>query len=502
MKENFKITLCILIVFVSSFIVLGLFQEGYSQGMLTSEKNIIDIGGITTQNPKQVTLDFLSNIFGEAQMDNVKVNSLGFRGEEFSEIKPKETYRIFLVGGSQMFGTGATSDITTIPGYLNQYIEQQNHAFSIEVINAGLKGVDSHKELLLLQNMIIDFSPDMVIVYDGLNDLRVGNSPDNILNNWNDMCSIGKENNFDVIISIQPIAGFGNKNLTQSEKMYVEKGKDYNNNPLADSWSLYQKYVENLKKLQECTEGIDFRFVFDNEMDTIYIDEAHVSDHGNSIIANSIFTKISNMIPKEINPESRIVEFNKKDKNIISEFQSAINILSSNFEDKMKLQVFTTFMDNNLEEERQIEKISVNTQALFYEDIEIEIMIEILPKNDFSEEKIISIITNDKNKEEVLNNITYLMTITKNDNNLFTNYFFAEDQLIIQLKHDDDENIKISGERRYELDALTMNPEIPISISGLFLEPNSKYEFDISLRSIHDKDNFIFLNGFYAKITT
>lgn len=502
MKENFKITLCILIVFVSSFIALGLFQEGYSQGILTSEKNIIDIGGITTQNPKQVTLDFLSDIFGEAQMDNVKINSLGFRGEEFSEIKPKETYRIFLVGGSQMFGTGATSDITTIPGYLNQYIEQQNYAFSIEVINAGLKGVDSHKELLLLQNMIIDFSPDMVIVYDGLNDLRAGNSPDNILNNWNDMCSIGKENNFDVIISIQPIAGFGNKNLTQNEKMYVEKGKDYNNNPLTDSWNLYQKYVENLKKLQECTEGIDFRFVFDNEMDTIYIDEAHVSDHGNSIIANSIFTKISNMIPKEINPEWRTVEFNKKDRNIISEFKSAINILSSNFEDKIKLQVFTTFIDNNLEEESQIEKISVNTQSLFYEDIEIEIMIEILPKNDFSEEKIIRIITNDKNKEEVLNNITYLMTITKNDNNLFTNYFFAEDQLIIQLKHGDGENIKISGERRYELDALTMNPEIPISISGLFLEPNSKYEFDISLRSIHDKDNFIFLNGFYAKITT
>ena len=221
MKENFKITLCILIVFVSSFIVLGLFLEGYSQGILTSEKNIIDIGGIVTQNPKQVTLDFLSEIFGETQMDDVKVNSLGFRGEEFSEIKPKETYRIFLIGGSQMFGTGATSDITTIPGYLSQYIEQQNYAFSIEVINAGLKGVDSHKELLLLQNMIIDFSPDMVIVYDGLNDLRAGNSPDNLLNNWEDMCSMGKENNFDVIISIQPIAGFGNKNLTQKEKMYV-----------------------------------------------------------------------------------------------------------------------------------------------------------------------------------------------------------------------------------------------------------------------------------------
>ena len=502
MKENFKITLCILIVFVSSFIVLGLFLEGYSQGILTSEKNIIDIGGIVTQNPKQVTLDFLSEIFGETQMDDVKVNSLGFRGEEFSEIKPKETYRIFLIGGSQMFGTGATSDITTIPGYLNQYIEQQNYAFSIEVINAGLKGVDSHKELLLLQNMIIDFSPDMVIVYDGLNDLRIGNSPDNLLNNWEGMCSMGKENNFDVIVSIQPIAGFGNKNLTQKEKMYVENGKDYNNNPLTDSWNLYQKYAENLKKLQKCTEEIDFRFAFDNETDTIYIDEAHVSDHGNAIIANSIFTKISDIIPKEINPESRTIEFNKKDRSIISEFQSSINILSSNFEDKMKLQVFKTFMDNNLEKESQTGKFNVKTQSLFYEDIEIEVIIEILPKDEFSEIKNMRITTKDKNKGTVLNNITYLMTITKNDNKLFTNYFFAEDQLIIQLNHDDSENIKISGERRYGLDALIMNSENPISISGSFLESNSKYEFDISLRSIHDVNNFIFLDGFYAKIST
>ena len=48
--------------------------------------------------------------------------SLGFRGTEFSEIKPSDTYRIFMIGGSTMFGAGATSDETTIPGYLQQLI--------------------------------------------------------------------------------------------------------------------------------------------------------------------------------------------------------------------------------------------------------------------------------------------------------------------------------------------------------------------------------------------
>ena len=79
---------------------------------------------------------------------------------------------------------------------------------------------------------------------------------------------------------------------------------------------------------------------------------------------------------------------------------------------------------------------------------------------------------------------------------------YFDQQLIIQLEQDDSKNIKISGDRRYELDALTTTPESPILISGSFLEPNSKYEFDISLRSIQDSENIIFLNGFYAKITT
>ena len=40
MKQNFKIIFCLGIVFLSSFLVLGLFLEAYSQGILTSQKNI------------------------------------------------------------------------------------------------------------------------------------------------------------------------------------------------------------------------------------------------------------------------------------------------------------------------------------------------------------------------------------------------------------------------------------------------------------------------------
>ena len=66
---------------------------------------------------------------------------------------------------------------------------------------------------------------------------------------------------------------------------------------------------------------------------------------------------------------------------------------------------------------------------------------------------------------------------------------------------DDNDIIKISGERRYTLDSLTATPNIPITISGNFFEPNSTYKFDIGLRTIHNSENFIVLNGFNAEIS-
>ena len=145
--------------------------------------------------------------------DSIIINSLGFRGSEFSEIKPPTTYRIFMLGGSTMFGTGATSDETTIPGYLQQFLDEKDFGFGVEVINSGIQGADSSTEVDLVEQKLVNFSPDLVIIYDGWNDLRDNNLPSELKENWELMCKIGKENDFDVIISLQPIAGFGNKSF-------------------------------------------------------------------------------------------------------------------------------------------------------------------------------------------------------------------------------------------------------------------------------------------------
>ena len=251
-------------------------------------------------------------IIPSQNLETININSHGFRGLEFSEIKPSDTYRIFMLGGSTMFGTGATNDTTTIPGYVDQFLTNNLSSYKIEVINAGIQGADSFTELDLITNKIIDFSPDLIIIYDGWNDLRANHSQSDVLRNWNSICNVGEENDFDVIISLQPIAGFGGKTLSSNELVYSKNGEDYNGNPLIDSIELYETYGENLNKLNKC-ERIDLRNIFDTTVTPVYWDQGHVSDNGNKIIANSLYDKLLTKLPFEltINPSmNKIIEQN------------------------------------------------------------------------------------------------------------------------------------------------------------------------------------------------
>jgi len=113
----------------------------------------------------------------------ININNNGFRGPEFSITKESDTFRIIMLGGSTMFGTGATSDMTTIPGYLQSSFNENQLDYKIEIINAGIQGADSNTELKLIENKLLQFSPDMIIIYDGWNDLRSNHLPPKIFDN-------------------------------------------------------------------------------------------------------------------------------------------------------------------------------------------------------------------------------------------------------------------------------------------------------------------------------
>ena len=469
MKANIKITALVGIAFLSSFAILAVFLDMYSEGLLTTEKKILEVENIFDQNPKQATIDVLRNFSGDSNVDTININSLGFRGDEFSKIKPDRTYRIFMLGSSPMFGYGATSDETTIPGFTQKFLDKTDFGFDIEVINSGVQAADSSKELKLVKQKLITFSPDLIIIYDGWNDLRSNISPNGLKENWESACEIGNKNNFDTIISIQPIAGFGNKKLTQQESEYAKMGESYSKKPLIESLSVYQEYAKNLSEIKTCTKTVDLREVFDNETKTIYSDQGHVSDQGNAIIAKSLYNVILPIILK--NKEFNIFE-NEKD-----------------FD---------------------------NLTTSMYDSREIVVNLELLPSTELDNKKI-KISTYDNTHNEYVQNVTYFLSISKNNENLLNSYFFAQDGvLILDVQPNNDPLIKVIGEKQYDNNAYVMPGSkytvemfgenltsiTPLQITGSIFNIDGIYTFDIELVTIDSRDNWVYsLSGFHYEVT-
>ena len=274
--------------------------------------------------------------------DTIHINKDGFRGDEINNSK---TYRIFLVGGSTMFGAGSSSDQTTIPGYLKKMIAEKYN--EVEIINAGIPKAYSVSETEYIKNNLVHFKPNMIVVYDGWNDLsrnfddfeiteendsdrfiRLINrgeymTPKIILQhyfnwkhqtndfkfdsrhideksslwikNWKNTCEDLNKLEINVIIILQPILNSGNKVLSAEEEKY---SIHYDSKIRNESYEVYAKKTHLLKN--SCYEVFDYRNAFDNYTSTIYYDSGHVGDFGNNIIANKIYSDILPIVVQDI----------------------------------------------------------------------------------------------------------------------------------------------------------------------------------------------------------
>ena len=468
MKNNIKISAYVGIAFISSFVLLVIFLQLFSIGFLTTEKNILEPENIFGQNPKHATISVLRDISGQTESDSITINSLGFRGDEFSEIKQENTYRIFLVGGSPMFGFGASSDETTIPGFLQDLLNKEDLQFNVEVINAGIQGVGSDTELELITQKLIKFSPDLIIVYDGWHDLRSNNDAELLKENWQSICDLGIEHNFSTIISLHPIAGFGEKTLTQTEFEYVKAGKSYSEKPLIESMPLYEKYAQNLSELKNCEKTLDFRNVFDNEISTMYIDMAHVHDEGNRIVAKSL----SNEILPIISEDDELNAFQNKNSND-------------------------------------------TITGLLYNEREITVDLELI-HSDLTDEITLKVNTYDNTNKKEVENVTYFLSISYNDERLLNQYFFAEDGiLLMNIEPSDDTSSKVIGEIQYlhnayvtigseympDMTGKTIKSKTPLQLIGPILNKDGIYTFDIDLRTLDDSSNAVYtLSDYHYEI--
>ena len=419
----------------------------------------------------------------------LNINSHGFRGQEIELEKSNQTYRIFMVGGSTMFGMGATSDQTTIPGYTQMLVNTIEVDYDIEVINAGIQNANTKTERNLIEQKIIKFNPDLIIMYDGWNDLREGFDSNTTIKNWNAICDLGIKNNIDVIVSLQPIAGFGNKILTEQELNYSITGLDYKNNILKDNIQNYNTLSEQISTLENCTETIDMRSEFDKIKEPVYWDQGHISDKGNSIISKSFFKHIIKIIDNKKIENINTFEEKIEKENFDLE-QNIINILSYY---KTPIMINSLF-NNNQNEKIYSNEVNLETQSKSYKDMNIAIQIKVTFTDNEPDNKKIEIKTIDKNRNKYLENSTYFIKISKDDNDILREHFFSEDEsLIINILSNNDSKINIEGHRNYEHNALNddFNSNEPIKISGSLLNLGD-YNFTIDILTIENSEDWIF----------
>ncbi|MBI3282724.1 SGNH/GDSL hydrolase family protein [Candidatus Curtissbacteria bacterium] len=114
----------------------------------------------------------------------VKINSMGYRMEEFSKQKPQDEYRILMIGDSMTFGYGVQESYTIpsqLKASLNNYLAQQSIAGKkIQIVNAGFasgKAPDTY--YLYLKKKGFELNPDLIIVNYFLNN-DIADLDDNI----------------------------------------------------------------------------------------------------------------------------------------------------------------------------------------------------------------------------------------------------------------------------------------------------------------------------------
>ena len=107
-----------------------------------------------------------SRVFVYTNEDGFRVPSPGYK---LPKQKPVGQLRIAVLGGS-LVELASTFDVT-LPGSLKTLLRRRYPGRDIEVINAGIQSCVSRQSIVQLLVTVVDYHPDIVILYDGGNDI-------------------------------------------------------------------------------------------------------------------------------------------------------------------------------------------------------------------------------------------------------------------------------------------------------------------------------------------
>ena len=301
-------------------------------------------------NSIQYQVDGILSLVPNQNLETININSHGFRGHDFSVTKDLGTYRIFIVGGSTVFGTGSTSDDATISSFLQKKINNFDNGLKIEILNAGINSAYSYTSKYIIENTLPKFQPDLVIIYSGGNDAHgqygteynvpatslglakvspsffeiikkitydinyrtpfvlmniiaqhqnyypmYESSKNQVQELWTirmaETCKTNNDIGVKTMVFVQPMLGSGNKQISTaglSTEILVSSG--YTDVQMHDTLDILNKISGSLAKLENICHGTyDLRMIFDDVKEPIFFDHIHTNDLGSEIIAEEIY---------------------------------------------------------------------------------------------------------------------------------------------------------------------------------------------------------------------
>jgi hypothetical protein len=102
----------------------------------------------------------------------IRINSLGFRSPEISRPKPASTVRLAFLGSSTTYSAEVSSNEKTWPHLVTEALQRHWPEVTFDYINnAGVPGYSVQHTLRNLEHRVAPLEPDVVVIYEGFNDL-------------------------------------------------------------------------------------------------------------------------------------------------------------------------------------------------------------------------------------------------------------------------------------------------------------------------------------------
>lgn len=149
------------------------------------------------------------------------VREINFRSGIPERPKPEGLFRVVVMGGSNVWGDGVDNPQLTFSAWLEKDLRQRHPEKKIEVVNSGMQGYIVFQLFLMLRMYVIDYEPDLIVLYVNRNDSSSQFGPYTLRELWQMRGNIPSVESVTEVVKTTPSSG-------EKARIWMRKSKLYN----------------------------------------------------------------------------------------------------------------------------------------------------------------------------------------------------------------------------------------------------------------------------------